>query len=58
MTDHDVRNFEDCVEAMDVHQAGWGGSGVGGQTLEERYGACSSIRCWSWWMNKRTHKCC
>ena len=30
---------------LEVHQAGWDGSGAGGRILEDRYGACSSIRC-------------
>ena len=38
-----------CVEALEVHRAGWGGSGAGSRTLEDRYGACLSIRPWSWW---------
>ena len=29
-----------------------GGSGVGGRILEDRYGACPSIRCWSWWKDE------
>ena len=27
-----------CVEVLEVHRAAWGGSGVGGPTLEDRYG--------------------
>jgi hypothetical protein len=44
---------EKCVEALEVHRAGCGSSGFGGPTLEHRYGACSSIRCRSWRMNRR-----
>lgn len=36
---------EKNVVALEVHRAGWGLSGVGGRTLEDRYGTCSSIRC-------------
>ena len=41
-----------CVEALEVHRARWGDSGVGGCTLEDCYGACLSIRCRSWWMDE------
>ena len=36
---------EKCVEA-------WGGSGLGGRTVEDLYRACLSIRCRSWRMDK------
>ena len=43
---------EKFVEALEVHRAEWGCSGVGGRTLEDCYGTCSSIRCGSWWMDR------
>ena len=36
---------EKCVEA-------WGGSGLGGRTMQDLYRACLSIRCQSWRMDK------
>ena len=42
---------EKCGKALGVYRAGWGGGGVGGRTLEDRYGECSSIQCRSWWMD-------
>jgi hypothetical protein len=48
---------EKCVEALEVHRAGCGGSGFGGPTLERCYGASSSIRCRSWRMNESTDEC-
>ena len=35
---------EKSLEALEVHGARWGGSGAGGQTLEDRFGECWSIR--------------
>jgi len=35
--------MEKCAKVLEVHRAGWGGSGAGGRTLEDRYGACSGV---------------
>ena len=47
---------EKCVEALEAHRAGWGGSGFEGRSLEDRYGAYSSIRCRSWTNHEQTRE--